>query len=74
MPKFNGPHKALTEFRNCWEASMTFDEALGCSGLSEKSPEIIEVLRNWWISLERNFSDECRVENALRSWSVKGAS
>ena len=50
--KFNGPHKALSEFRNCFEASMTFDEALGCAGLADKPAEQIEVLRNWWRTLE----------------------
>jgi hypothetical protein len=59
------PSPKLTVFRDCWEASMTFEEALGCSGLSEKSPEIIAVLRNLWDSLERHFATACRVEALL---------
>lgn len=50
--KFNGPSKSLSTFRNCFEACMSFDEALGCSGLAGKSPEVIEVLRNFWNYLE----------------------
>ena len=50
--KFNGPSKALSEFRNCFEASMTFEEALGCAGLAGKPAAQIEVLRNWWRTLE----------------------
>lgn len=42
----------LTAFRNCFEAGMTFKEALGCAGLSEKPAEVIEVLRNFWNRLE----------------------
>jgi hypothetical protein len=42
----------LTEFRNCFEAGMTFEEALGCSGLYDKPEKQIEVLRNWWRTLE----------------------
>ena len=52
MPRiFNGPSKALSEFRNCFEAGMSFDEALGCAGLSGKSEDVIRVLRNWWDDL-----------------------
>ncbi|MEY9676057.1 hypothetical protein ABIE93_005991 [Bradyrhizobium elkanii] len=55
----------LTAFRNCFEASMTFEEAIGCSGLSDKSPEVIEVLRNCWDKWERSFSADCRAESVL---------
>lgn len=55
MTNFNGPHKALTEFRNCWEASMTFDEALGCAGLADKPDTLKEVLRRFWINWEQSF-------------------
>jgi hypothetical protein len=42
----------LNEFRNCFEAGMTFEEALGCSGLYDKSPDVIRVLRDFWLRLE----------------------
>jgi hypothetical protein len=54
--KFNGPSKKLSEFRNCFEAGMDFDTALGCAGLSDIKPEAVDVLRGWWASLEANAS------------------
>lgn len=61
----NGPSPKLTAFRNCWEASMTFEEALGCAGLADSKPELIEVLRRFWDGLEKQFSAACRVEEIL---------
>lgn len=55
----------LTAFRNCFEASMTFDEAIGCSDLSEKPPEVIEILRATWDRWESSFWADCRSESAL---------
>lgn len=55
----------LTEFRNCFEAGMIFEEAIGCAGLSDKSAEVIEVLRNCWDRWERSFSADCQAESAL---------
>ena len=60
-----GPHKALTEFRNCWEASMTFEEALGCAGLAGKPADLIEVLRQAWNGWEQSFSAECCAQEYL---------
>ena len=50
--RFNGPSPKLSEFRNCFEAGMDFETALGCAGLSDIKAEAIEVLRRFWASLE----------------------
>jgi len=42
----------LTAFRNCFEAGMDFETALGCAGLSDQSEDTIEVLRRYWDNLE----------------------
>jgi hypothetical protein len=67
MTKFNGPHTALTNFRNCFEASMTFEEALGCAGFADKDPAVIDVMRFFWDTMERNFAAKCRAEETLRA-------
>ncbi len=38
----------LTAFRNCFEAGMDFEAALGCSGLSTAPAGSIAALRNVW--------------------------
>jgi hypothetical protein len=42
--------KAWRDFRNCWEASMSYEEALVCAGLSD-GPDA----RNFWRKLEIGF-------------------
>lgn len=42
----------LTAFRNCFEAGMDFDTALGCAGLSEAPAASITALRNVWARWE----------------------
>lgn len=46
----------LTAFRNCFEASMDFETALGCAGLADKSEDVIEVLRAQWNRWETVFN------------------
>lgn len=38
----------LHAFRDCFEAAMDFDTALGCAGMSELSDAVIEMLRRQW--------------------------
>ena len=56
MKVWNGPHKQLSAFRNCFEAGMDFETAIGCAGLADKKPETLEMLRRWWDALETNFN------------------
>jgi hypothetical protein len=42
--------KAWRDFRNCWEASMSYEEALVCAGL----PDCPDA-RNFWRKLEIGF-------------------
>ncbi len=38
----------LDAFRNCFEAAMDFETALGCAGLSEVPEGTINALRHVW--------------------------
>ena len=38
----------LDELRNCFEAAMDFDTAIGCAGLSDYPEVTIAVLRRLW--------------------------
>ncbi len=42
----------LTAFRNCFEAGMDFDTALGCAGFVDLPEGSIRVLRNAWARWE----------------------
>lgn len=40
------PFPHLGALRDCFEAGMDFDTAIGCAGLAEKKPEIVEMLHD----------------------------
>lgn len=42
----------LCTFRNCFEASMDYETALGCSGLKDQP-----ALRTFWNYLERQYEN-----------------
>lgn len=41
----------VTAFKNCFEAAMDYDTALGCAGLPDQP-----ALRVWWDHMERQNS------------------
>jgi hypothetical protein len=47
-------HRMLT-FRNCFEAAMDFDTALGCAGMSELDETTIAQLKAMWNAWEAAF-------------------
>ncbi len=47
----------LNAFRDCFEASMDFDTALGCSGLYDLPDVTKEILRNLWNKWEARFEN-----------------
>jgi hypothetical protein len=42
----------LIAFRNCFEAGMDFETALGCAGLSHHKPEVLFILHRAWMKWE----------------------
>ncbi len=48
-PELRAAAPRLNTFRDCFEASMDFETALGCAGLADLPAATIEVLRNSWI-------------------------
>lgn len=46
----------LNAFRDCFEASMDFETALGCAGLADKPTEQVSTLRDCWNRWEATFN------------------
>lgn len=47
----------LNAFRDCFEAAMDFETALGCSGLSDLPGATQEVLKRQWARWEERFGN-----------------
>jgi hypothetical protein len=47
----------LNTFRDCFEAAMDVDTALGCAGLSDLPEASVEVLKRQWNRWEERFAN-----------------